>query len=43
MVKTVPVVMQVFTYVEVFILIDDLGIVHSRGRGALLETIGLKE
>lgn len=34
--KTAPTAAQVFTYVEVFILIDDLCIVHSRGRRALL-------
>lgn len=40
--NTVSMAMQVFTYVEVFVLIDDLGIFHGSGRRTLLETIGLK-
>lgn len=34
--NTVTVAAQVFTYVEVFILIDDLAILHGRGRKTLL-------
>lgn len=34
--NTVTVAAQVFTYVKVFILIDDLGILHGRGRKTLL-------